>query len=101
MPWKAASSLEDGAWLSSGREPSTMASSSWVAICRKIGPPSSFTPPRRTREEPGGSLVHYSRNEPVEPPGSGPQAPRGSARGGVLLAAPGLLRPRLAGEDQV
>jgi hypothetical protein len=35
-----------------------------VAIWRKMGPPSSFTLPLQARDEPGGSSVHYSCNEP-------------------------------------
>src|SRR4051794_27326125 len=98
MRGKAASSFDDGPCDSSGREPSTTASSIWVAICRKIGPPSSFTPSRRTREEPGGSLVHYSRNEPWNHRAPDRKTSRGrSAR----RRLPGLLAAGLAGEDQV
>src|SRR4051812_11755314 len=73
MRWKAASSFDEGAWVSSASDPSTIEFSISAATCRKMGPASSFTTvpglrqglrQRRRR----GPWVHYSCNEPYKQP---------------------------------
>src|SRR3954454_19336279 len=73
MRWKAASSFDEGAWVSSASDPSTTEFSISAATCRKMGPASSFkTVPglhqglrQRRRRGPCG---HYSCNKPYKQP---------------------------------